>query len=480
MSEFIPARPLGGFEDFGEVSAKQWKQKIQYDLKGADYNETLVWQSPEGVNVKPFYHQDDFKEDFSSIPGQPESWKIAQKVFIDDEKIANNIALDALNRGAEAIIFTADEDFDIRTVFKDFPYEKASIYFNLKYLSEVFYGKLIKFFSNLSANSVSKNATVYYNIDIIGNLARTGNWFHNLKKDNEILDNILQKYSSVLSATSVDNILSVDANLYQNAGANIVQQLAYALAHANEYLNQICQPEHSPRPAEGITFHLATGPNYFFEIAKIRALRKLYASLAKEYGLKETCHIITTPSKRNKTLYDYNVNLLRSTTECMSAVLGGADAICNLPYDDIYHKSNEFGERIARNQLLILKHESYFDTVSNPADGAYYIESLTDELAEKALQLFKDIENNGGFLHQLKEGTIQKKIKESADKEQQLFDSGELKLLGTNYHPNKNDRMKHDLELFPFVKNNPVKTLIPPIVERRITEITEQERLKQE
>ena len=466
MSKFL-------FEDFDEVSAKQWKQIIQYDLKGADYNETLVWKSPEGVHVKPFYHEDDFNKDFQPIPGQPQSWKIAQKIFIDDEKIARNIAVDALERGAQAIIFTADEDFDIKSVFKDFPFETAAVYFTLTFLSEDFYSKLIQYFS-------SKKAKVYYNIDLIGNLARTGNWFHNLKKDHEILDFLFQKNSK-------ENILAVDATLYQNAGANIVQQLSYALAHANEYLNHISTAPLVDRSSSSteklnieMTFQIATGPNYFFEIAKIRALRKLYAVLAREYGVKENCHIIATPSKRNKTLYDYNVNLLRSTTECMSAVLGGADAVTNLPYDALYHKSNEFGERISRNQLLILKHESYFDTVANPADGAYYIESLTDELAEKALQLFKEIEKTGGFLKQLKEGTIQKKIKDSADKEQQFFDNGELKMLGTNYHPNKNDRMKDDLELFPFVKNNPIKTIIPPIVERRIAEITEQERLKQE
>lgn len=456
------------FDDFDEVSAKQWKQQIQYDLKGADYNETLIWKSPEGINVKPFYHQDDFKGEFQPIPGQPQSWKIAQEIFIDDEKIANNISIDALNRGAEAIIFNADEDFEIRTVFKDFPFENATIYFNLKFLSEAFYGKLIKFFSE-------KKATVYYNIDLIGNLARTGNWFHNMKKDHEMLDNLFQKHTN-------ENLLSVDATLYQNAGANSVQQLAYALAHANEYLNHIASAPFEDRSLSGaeMTFQLAIGPNYFFEIAKIRALRKLYATLAKEYGTTEICHVIATPSKRNKTLYDYNVNMLRSTTECMSAVLGGADVVCNFPYDSLYHKSNEFGERIARNQLLILKHESYFDTVSNPADGTYYIENLTDEIAEKALQLFKEIEKGGGFLQQLKEGTIQKKIKESAEKEQQLFDSGELKLLGTNYHTNKSDRMKDDLELFPFVKHNPVKTIIPPIIEKRLGENTEQERLKTE
>jgi methylmalonyl-CoA mutase len=154
--------------------------------------------------------------------------------------------------------------------------------------------------------------------------------------------------------------------------------------------------------------------------------------------------------------------------------------VANLPYDAIYHKSNEFGDRISRNQLLILKHESYFDKVTNAADGSYYIESLTEELAEKALLLFKDIEANGGFLKQLADGTIQRKITESANKEQELFDSGKEVLLGTNKFPNKNDRMGGDLELFPFVKKKPRKTLITPIIAKRLAEKIEQERLASE
>ena len=494
MSEILSSRPNGGFEDFDAVSAKQWKQKIQYDLKGADYNDTLVWQSLEGINVKPFYHRDDFPNGFQPIPGQPKSWGIAQQIFIDDAQIANNIALDALNRGAESIIFQAKAEFEIQIIFQNFPFEKASVYFEFTFLSEEFLRRLMSFLAE-------KNAIVYYNIDIIGNLAKTGNWFHNMKEDHQILENILQ--------IPAKNILAVDGTIYQNAGANMVQQLAYCLSHANEYLNEmsstplghrkqssaslgqrkqsssdLASPDRSSSGVEEVdfqmTFKLAIGSNYFFEIAKIRALRKLYALVAKEYDYKETCHILALPSKRNKTLYDYNVNMLRTTTECMSAVLGGADTVCNLAYDSIYHKNNEFGERISRNQLLILKNESYFDRVSNPADGTYYIESLTDELAQKALELFKEMEKSGGFLKHLKEGTIQKKIKESAEKEQKLFENGELKLLGTNYHPYKNDRMKDNLELYPFLKHNPTKTLIAPIIAKRLSEITEQERLKQE
>jgi methylmalonyl-CoA mutase len=183
---------------------------------------------------------------------------------------------------------------------------------------------------------------------------------------------------------------------------------------------------------------------------------------------------------RNKTLYDYNVNMLRTTTECMSAVLGTADAVCNLPYDVIFHKDNEFGQRISRNQLLILKSESYLHHTLNPADGSYYIESLTHQLAEKALQIFKDIEAGGGLLAQLKNGTIQRKINESHQKELDALTRGKLTLIGTTKHPNPDDRMKDACELYPFLKTNPRKTLIQPLHPRRLAEALEKERLEKE
>lgn len=458
MSEFL-------FHEFKEVSAKAWKQKIQAELNGADYTKSLVWKNTEGIDVTPFYHQDEIKEPFTPIPGQPENWSVCQSIFVDDVTIANHLALDAIKRGAEAIQFSAVKEFAIGTLFNGIDFSKTKLYFNFQFLSKDFINSLNEFFKN-------KNASFFLNVDSIGNLTKDGNWFFNLKQDHQILEDIIK------NTASTKNILSVDTSIYQNAGATMVQQLAYGLAHANEYLNHlnnknICKDV-------SLTFQVAVGSNYFFEIAKLRALRKIYAALAKEYGYSENCHLFVTPSKRNKTIYDYNVNMLRTTTECMSAIFGGADTICNLPYDVLYHKSNEFGERISRNQLLILKKESYLDMVSNPADGSYYIESITNQLAEKALALFKEIEKAGGFLKQLKEGVIQKKIKESASKEQELFDEGKKILLGTNKHPNKKDSMKNDLELYPFVKIKPRKTLLEPIIERRLAEKVEQERLEKE
>ncbi len=447
------------FNEFEPVSSKQWKNQIQYELKGADYNDTLVWESPEGIKVKPFYHADE-ADKTNAVITKASEFKICQNIFVHDLEKSVARAKDVLNRGAETIRFTIDNDkTDVNKLLQAVP-DTATVYFNLEFLS-------IDFVTKIDAIAKQRKAPVFVQSDPVGRLEKEGNWYNNLEKDIDTLNTIS------IACTNI-HFLSVDGSLYQNAGANMVQQIAYTLAHANEYFNRVATI------GKPVVIQVAVGTNYFFEIAKLRAIRTLFNIIAKEYDHNYDCHIIVTPTKRNKTLYDYNVNMLRTTTECMSAILGGADTVANLPYDALYHKDNEFGDRIARNQLLVLKHESYFDKVDNPADGAYYIEEITHQLAENALTLFKDIEENGGFLTQLKGGTIQRKIQESAAKEQDLFNSGKEVLLGTNKYPNPNDRMSHDLELFPFVKTNPRKTLITPIIEKRMAEKTEQERLETE
>lgn len=449
------------FDDFNPVSSKLWKQKIQFELNGADYNETLIWNSPEDIKVKPFYHKDEFSKHYPVVT-KASGFKICQNIYVFDIEKSIERALDSVSRGAESLRFTVEEDtIDIEKLLAKLPLDKVVVYFHFNFIS-------IDFVQRINAIAKEKKATIYCNLDPIGQLAKDGNWFVTNEKSNFDTLNILSKEASSIA------ILSINGGLYQNAGANIVQQIAYSLAHANEYFNRI---ESINQP---IVIQVSVGTNYFFEIAKLRALRLVFNVIAKEYNHNHDCHLLVTPTKRNKTIYDYNVNMLRTTTECMSAILGGADAIANLPYDALYHKDNEFGDRIARNQLLILKDESYFDKVDNPADGSYYIENLTNQLAEKALLLFKDIEANGGFLKQLNEGIIKRKIQETADTEQELFESGEETLLGTNKYPNKNDKMKNELEIFPFVKTKPRKTLITPIIEKRLAEKMEQERLELE
>ncbi len=355
--------PTNLFDDFNPISSKQWKQKIQFELNGADYNETLVWNSPEDIQVKPFYHKDEFAKAFS-VTTKATNFKICQNIFVYDIEKSIERALDSLSRGADSLRFTIEnESIDVTNLLEQLPLEKVIVYFNLGFIS-------IDFVKKIDAFAKKNNTVIFCNLDPIGQLAKDGNWFTTKEKNNFETLNLLS------TATPSVSLISINAALYQNAGANMVQQIVYSLGHANEYFNRV---EAINKP---IVFEVAVGTNYFFEIAKLRALRLLFNLIAKEYNHNLDCNIIVSPTKRNKTLYDYNVNMLRTTTECMSAILGGADAIANLPYDALYHKDNEFGDRIARNQLLILKNESYFDKVNNPADGSYYIENLTNQLAE--------------------------------------------------------------------------------------------------
>lgn len=436
------------FKDFNAVSSKEWKQKIQVDLKGADYNHTLIWKTSDGIDVKPFYHADEFDDLPNVTASEATKWKISQSIDVNNTSEANTLAKSVIQKGAEHIIFNIkDKVINIEELVSNI---SVPIHINTDKLSLDFVEKL----SNLS-DSIS----ISINNDIIGNLGKTGNWYHSLTKDHEIFEESIKQ----------TNQIYIDLSHYQNAGANSVQQLAYALAHCNEYLNHFENKNWSLNEVE-VTFNTAVGSNYFFEIAKLRALRLLWNSLSETYKTNPNCKITATPSHRNKTIYDYNVNMLRTTTECMSAILGGANVICNQPYNNLFQESTKFGERISRNQLLILKKESYFDAVNNPSDGSYYIENLTTQLSTKALDLFKNIEANGGFLKQLKEGTVQRKIKESAAKEQKDFDNGNITLLGTNKHPNTMDKMKDALEKDPFLKIEKRKTLIEPIIEKRLSE----------
>ncbi len=454
------------FYDFPGVSSKAWKQQIQAGLKGEDYNEQLVWEGADHIAVKPFYNSEDLEELPLHYIATPTSWKIGQVCLVQKAESANKKAVDALLRGAESLYFILPSpSVDIEVLLKGIDLSVIPIHLELLFVSQDFTNKL-------ASLKTYKNANFFIHMDVLGGLARTGNWQDSMEKD---------MASMVQLATSLPGFhtLSIDGALFQNAGANRIQQLAYMLSQANEYLH-LFSNQKNPVPFAEPTFKVAVDSDYFFEVSKLRALRLLWQTLAPSYNAPTTCHIIAQPSKRNKTLYEYNANLLRTTTECMAAINGGADTICNLPYDAIYHKENEFGDRIARNQLLILRHESYFGVVSNPADGAYYIETLTNQLAEKALILFKNLEASGGFLKALKQHTIQKKIREQAEKEKEQFESGKRVLVGSNAYRNPKDSMKENIEIYPFLKSSPGKTLLEPILEKRLAETMEQKRLDNE
>jgi len=444
-------------KEFNPTSSAAWKQKIQVDLKGADYNDTLITQTNEGIAIKPFYHLDTFEK--LDIPTDERDFRICQKLLIISEKETNKIAIESVDKGVSAIKFLAFKPFNVHVLFNGLLNKNLEFHFHFEFLSSTTLQEL---------SDVLKDETVFYNFDCIGNLASSGNWYNSHKEDFSIL-------KSFLGISKSNSVLGVNADIYQNAGANIVQQVAYALAHGAEYLEYF-----GVKAANDIQFNISVGGHYFFEIAKIRALRYLWKLILDDYMTSSEINIYAEPSLRNKTLFDYNVNILRTTTEGMSAVLGGVNTFANSSYDVLFHEPNEFGNRVARNQLLILKEESYFKQPQFMVTNSYYIESITKQITEKALHLFKNIEKSGGLLKQLMEGTIQRKIVENAKKEQTQFDKGQIVLLGTNKYPNPKDEMKKDLQKDPFSKKNPIKTVIVPIRSKRLAESLELKRLKDE
>ncbi|MDN6279416.1 MAG: methylmalonyl-CoA mutase subunit beta [Psychroflexus sp.] len=451
------------FKDFDPISEKAWKQKIHADLKGADYNETLVTSTDEGINIKPFYHQDSHHP--LALP-QTKNWEITEKIYLENYDSVKQIITDVLDRGAESLWLilpkSNDKLFDLLDLIntKQVPVFIEALTLDLDFLKK------------LDQKITSLSIPVKLSCDPLHHLAQTGNWMSDKETD-------IKAFSKMIALPQLNHQVSIDTRLYQNAGATLTEELAISLSHLNEYLNVIQNADKKIKKLH-LTLIVSVGSNYFFEIAKLKAYRILIESLMAAYDFSIQTHIIAEPSKRNKSLYDYNVNMLRTTTECMSAVLGGANWINNLAFDEIFHKTNEFGERISRNQLLILKNESYFDKVSNPTDGSYYIETLTQQLSENALDLFKKIEKNEGFIDQLFKGQLQKMIKASSDLEISKLENQDFVMVGTNKYENKEDRMAHELELYPFLKKKSRKTLLEPILETRIASKIEQERLAKE
>ncbi len=446
------------FQEFEAVSAKEWKQQIQVELKGYDYNDTLVWQSLEGIDVKPFYTVDEYR--YLKIPEVKEPYQISQQIHVDNEKKSNEIAKQMLSAGADSIIFVFEKSIDLNALFEGLEtFEKTEFYCRFNCLDKVFIEKLLQFSHNFNLN---------IQIDILGHFAHTGNWYLDKEQDHQVIDQLLEKYHD-------KNIFFVDASIYHNAGANIVQQLAFTLSHIQEYMLHF-----GKKIKQKLCIHFGIGSNYFFEIAKFRAFRYLLNSYFKEYELKIEGYVMATPGLRNKTIYDHHVNLLRTTSEYMSAVIGGVELIQTFAHDALFKKSNDFSNRIARNQLLVLREENALNNTEDYAIDSYYIESVTTALAKKSLELFKEIEKEGGLYKKLKTGQIQKMIRQAAEKEQSLFDEGKIQLIGTNIYQDQDEKMKDAIEIFPFMKKKKHQTDIVPILPKRLAERIEEERLNQE
>ena len=442
-------KKLNFLADFPAISTQEWMDKITADLKGADFSKKLVWRTPEGFNVNPFYRAEDIEGLLTtkSAPGEfpyvrgtkaDNNWKIRQNIDAKCAKAANEKALDILGKGINSLGIKVNkaelsEEY-IATLLNGIDATKVELNFKVCVKEAAKLASLLKAY--FAANKYDL-AGVYGSIccDPINRMLLKGK-----KLSAEEITNILIEVLQESEALVNFPVIGVNAVSFNNAGVYCAQELGYALAWGNQYLELLTEAGVDPMVAKSIKFAFGVGGNYFMEIAKFRAARLLWAKIVEAYNPSCLCaakmKIHAETSTYNKTIYDAHVNMLRTQTEAMSAALGGVDSLTVLPFDATFKASDEFSERIARNQQLLLKEESNFDKVIDPAAGSYYIESLTAMIAEQAWKIFLDIQNAGGMLAAIESGSIFAAVKETADKRKKDVASRKEILLGTNQFPN--------------------------------------------
>lgn len=437
------------FSDFPAVSTQEWMNKITVDLKGADYEKRLVWKTNEGFKVKPFYRQEDLEgiKTTEGLPGQfpylrgnkknDNTWFIRQDIQVDNPEEANAKALDLLNKGIDSLGFKikgkdVSEEF-IHTLLKDICCECIELNFKTCQRQTV---KLARFVTQYFKEKgyAPEKLQGSFNFDPIGKMLKKG-------KDRSELIPTAKELIEILTPYPSFRCIAVNSLQLNNAGAYIYQELGYALAWGNQYL--ACMTEAGvpvDTAAQKIKFNFGISSNYFMEIAKFRAARLLWAQIVNEYkpSCLCACQMIAhaETSHFNLTLFDAHVNLLRTQTEAMSAALAGVDSMTVTPFDQAYESPNEFSERIARNQQLLLKEEAHLNRIVDPAAGSYYIENLTVSIAKQAWELFLQVEEEGGMTEAVKAGRIQEAVNGSNKARHEAVSKRKEILLGTNQYPN--------------------------------------------
>ena len=436
------------FSEFAPVSTEDWVAKITADLKGVPFEKKLVWKTGEGFNVNPFYRLEDVEglKTTESLPGEfpyvrgtkkDNDWKVRQNIEVCCFKAANEKALDILNKGVTSLGFVIKGDDvnkeNIATLLEGICPQAVELNFNTCLCkAEALIGILAEVFQAKGADLEKCYGSVNY--DPFKKPLIKG-------KENP---NWVEGAAAVLKAGAAlpkYRVLAVNAFNLNNAGAFITQELGYALAWGNELLAKLTEAGFTAdEVAKNIKFNFGISSNYFMEIAKFRAARWLWAEIVKAYAPACDCackmHVHAQTSEWNMTIFDAHVNLLRSQTEAMSAAIAGVDSITVRPFDKTYQTPDDFSERIARNQQLLLKEESHFDKVVDPSAGSYYVEVLTNSLADVAWKLFLDVEEKGGFAALANAGEIQKAVNASNEARHKNVATRREILLGSNQYPN--------------------------------------------
>ena len=464
------------FEEFAPVSYEKWKEKTIIDIKGADFDKRMVWKPIDGITVEPLYRLEDLAPltYLDVLPGQfpytrgtkktTNDWFIRQEVEVQNPKQANAKALEILQKGITSVAFAIEDtnaytSQDVEALLQGIDLTAIETCFVIGRGKTAFLKLFVAYVTSKSIDAQKVYGSI--NSDYIGNFVRKGAFCYDSQ---ETCENNIVELLQIAKALPKFRTCEVHADYISNAGSSIIQELACGLAIGADYLTiatnkGIDAGAFAPR----MKFNFAVTASYFMEIAKLRAARMLWAKIVEAYQPKCDCnefcsceeefgtcgccknkdcrcagkmnvHAIT--STWNKTLYDPYVNMLRTQTEAMSATLGGVDSLTVLPFNYVYEDPTDFSERISRNQQSLLKEECHFDKVVDPSAGSYYIEELTDKIAENAWNLFLTIQDKGGFVEAFKVGYIQEIVKATATAHNKNIANRRENILGVNQFPN--------------------------------------------
>ena len=458
------------FTDFSPVSTDEWMEVVTRDLKGADFQKRLVWKTDEGFNVNPFYRAEDV-EGFpavNNLPGQfpyvrstreDNTWYVRQEINVKNFADANKKARALLQKGITSFGFRLPKNEltaeNLQLLLEGIAPDKVELNFSTCISRTIDLAKLVvQYIQSLNLNVLECFGSVEF--DPFRKILKKG------IDEPQWLDKAVE-IAKITAPLPRYRAITITGNRMNDAGAYSYQELGYSLSYGNQVLEGLIERGLDPQmAAKKIKFQFGVGSNYFMEIAKFRAARWLWAEIVNAYkppcphdcdnkaedgtcrcAAKMNIHAIT--SRFNQTLYDPYVNLLRTQTEAMSAVLGAVDSLTVRPFDETFETPTAFAERVAVNQQLLLKEEAHFDKVTDPSSGSYYIETLTSSLAQQAWSLFLETEETG-FYEALKAGTVQDAINGSSDARFQAVASRREVLLGTNQYPNFNEKMSDKIE----------------------------------
>ncbi|WP_295936826.1 methylmalonyl-CoA mutase family protein [uncultured Alistipes sp.] len=439
------------FAESPPVPTEKWEEVITADLKGADYERKLVWKTAEGFSVRPYYRAENLEGikflgsqagEFPYVRGTHahNRWRVHQTVSVASPSMANAEALKILNAGVDSLgLCIASETFsaaDLETLLAGIHLPAVELTFcgqKTPNVAELMLAKIEK------DNIAKEEVRIAFCIDpLVKNLSAKGDFCS--PNGENCFGRIVELINKAKEYKHI-RIVTVTGQTFGNSGSTIVEELAFTLSAGHDYLVRLMDAGLTvDEAARKIRFSFSVSSNYFMEIAKFRAARMLWANIVKGYSPEKNCAckmlIHAETSRWNQTAYDPYVNMLRGTTEAMSATIAGVHSLEVMPFDASFEAPTEFSQRIARNVELLLKHESHFDQVVDPAGGSYYIETLTQSIAAEAWKLFLEVEGKGGYTEAYKAGFIVERIKASAALKDKNIATRRQILLGANQYPN--------------------------------------------